>query len=197
MLFYFWFFIIRLFLYEFPQLFSFRQFQLFNPTIYAANSFNSSLGDLLINSIFITWVILFSWYNIGPVQKLPPFLTGRRLYIAGIVAIFFLIFSTFQLANIVKSLVADSKISFNVTDFFGLDIFTVIGLIVLALLSLSYYYFTRLLFRFIFPNFQSDFFRKIYGNPMDINFFIKCSCTLWPRFFSDDWIISLCSLDEL
>jgi two-component system nitrogen regulation sensor histidine kinase NtrY len=151
------FFIIRLFLYEFPQVFSFRQFQLFNPTIYAANSFNSSLGDLLINSIFITWVILFSWYNIGPVQKLPSFLTGRRLYAAGIIAIFFLIFSTFQLANIVRSLVADSKISFNVTDFFGLDIFTVIGLIVLALLSLSYYYFTRLLFRFIFPAFKDNY----------------------------------------
>ena len=68
-----------------------------------------------------------------------------------IVAMFILMFSTFQLANIVRSLVADSKISFNVTDFFSLDIYTVIGFIILALLSLSYYYFTRLLFRFIFP----------------------------------------------
>ncbi|MGZ5189665.1 MAG: sensor histidine kinase, partial [Flavisolibacter sp.] len=110
-----------------------------------------------INSILITWLVLFSWYNIGPVQKIPLFLKGRRLYGAGIVAIFILIYSTFQLANVVKSLVSDSKISFNVTDFFGLDVFTVIGLIVLALLSLSYHHFTRLLFRFIFPAFKDRY----------------------------------------
>ena len=127
--------VFRLILYQFPGLFALRQFYLFNPTIYATNNFNSSLGDLLINSILITWLVLFTWYNIGPVQKIPSFLKDR-LYAAGIIAVFVLIYSTFQLANIVRSLVADSKISFNVTDFFGLDVFTVIGLIVLALLFL-------------------------------------------------------------
>ncbi|MFL5809956.1 MAG: sensor histidine kinase [Flavisolibacter sp.] len=151
------FFVFRLFLYQFPQIFSLRQFQLFNPTVYAANSFNASLGDLLINSVLLTWLILFSWYNIGPVQKVPSILKGNSLFAAGIFAVFVLIFFTFQFANIVKSLVADSKISFNVTDFFGLDVFTGIGLIILALLSLSYYYFTRLLYRFIFPAFNNNY----------------------------------------
>jgi signal transduction histidine kinase len=65
-----------------------------------------------------------------------------------------LILSTFQFANIVRSLIADSSISFNVNDFFSLSIYTFIGFIVLALLSLTYYYFTRILFRFIFPAFE-------------------------------------------
>ncbi|MFL5739262.1 MAG: sensor histidine kinase [Flavisolibacter sp.] len=149
--------IFRLMLYRFPEILSFRQFSLFDPGIYASNNINASLGDLLINSILFCWIVLFSWFNIGPIQKFPSFLKGYWIYIVGFVAIFFLIFSTFQLANIVRSLVADSKISFNVTNFFGLDIYTVIGLIVLALLSLSYYYFTRLLFRFIFPAFQNHY----------------------------------------
>ena len=63
---------------------------------------------------------------------------------AGVLGLFFLIVSTFELANIVRSMVADSKISFDVIDLFSLDIYTAVGFVVLALLSLSYYYFTRI-----------------------------------------------------
>ena len=72
----------------------------------------------------------------------------------GIMAVLLLVFTTFFFADVVRGLVADSKISFYVTDFFSLDYFTVIGFVVLALLSLSYYYFTRILFHFIFPAFN-------------------------------------------
>ncbi|MEJ7914511.1 MAG: histidine kinase, partial [Chitinophagaceae bacterium] len=83
------------------------------------------------------------------------FIYGRRVPLASAAALFFLIVSTFQFANVVRSLVADSKISFNVIDFFSLDVFTVLGFVILALLSLSYYYFTRVLFRVIFPAFKN------------------------------------------
>ncbi len=149
--------LIRLLIYYGQDFFSLRQFGLFDPAIYATNDFNPSLGDLLINSILLCWVVLFSWYNITPQQKVPSYLKGKLLYGAGFIAIFILIFSTFQLANIVRSLVADSQVSFNVTDFFGLDFYTIIGFIVLALLSLTYYYFTRLLFRFIFSVFRDNY----------------------------------------
>ena len=149
--------LIRMALYLFKDFFSFRQFQLFDPAIYAVNNFNSSLGDFLINCILLCWLILFAWYNIGPKQKVPSFLKKKTLFPAGFAAIFILIFSTFQFANIVRSLVYDSKVSFNVIDFFGLDFYTVIGFIVLALLSLSYYYFSMLIFRFIFPVFKDNY----------------------------------------
>ncbi len=147
---------VRALLFAFPGLFSFRQFELFNPTVYGTidNYFNRSLGDLLINAIFFCWLVVFSWYNIGPLKRLPHFLTGRRVQVAGGAALLFLIICTFQFANVVHSLVADSKISFNVIDFFSLDVFTILGFVVLALLSLSYYYFTRILFRFIYPAFR-------------------------------------------
>jgi signal transduction histidine kinase len=51
--------------------------------------------------------------------------------------------------------VVNSSISFNVTEFFTLSVYTVFGFIVLALLTLSYYYFSQFLFRVIqraFPN---------------------------------------------
>lgn len=150
--------VFRLLIYRSQDFFSFRQFGLFDPAIYAVNSFNSSLGDLLINSILLCWIVLFAWYNILPQQKIPAYLKGVKLYVAGFLTIFILIFSTFQFANTVRSLVADSKVSFDVSNFFGLDIFyTVAGFIILALLSLTYYYFTRLLFRFIFSAFRDNY----------------------------------------
>jgi len=149
--------VFRLWMYYADHFFSFRQFDLFDPAIYAVNNFNSSLGDLLINAILLCWIILFTWYSIPPEQKTPAFLRGYKLYGAGFVAIFILIFITFQFANTIRSLVADSKVSFNVTDIFALDFYTVIGFIVLALISLTYYYFTRLLFRFIFSAFRENY----------------------------------------
>jgi signal transduction histidine kinase len=171
----------RILLYAFPSLFSFRQFELFNPLIYASDKVNRSLGDLLINSILLCWIILFAWYTIGPYERIPSFLKGNRIYIVGTLAVFFLIFSTFQLANVVRGLVANSKISFNVTDFFSLDIYTVVGFIVLALLCLTYYYFTRLLFRLILPAFKD---RQIY-----IYFFIAFVGLVFLTFRSGNEIV--------
>lgn len=148
--------LIRGIMYLFPQVFSFRQFELFDPLVYATNSLNRSLGDLLINAVFLCWVVLFTWYNAGPFRRVPAFLKGNSSYVAAVIATFFLIFSTFELANVVRGLVINSKISFNVTDFFSLDVYTVVGLIVLALLSLAYYYFTRLLLNFIFTVFKEQ-----------------------------------------
>jgi len=156
--------LLRYLLYVLPDVFSLRQFPLFDPTIYAANLVNRSLGDLLINTVLFCWISLFAWYKLGPIKHIPSFLKGKRIYIAGVLAVFFLILSTFQLANVVRSMVSDSKISFNVTDFFSLDVYTVVGFTVFALLSLGYYYFTRLLFRFIYPVFAK--------NPVYIYFFI-------------------------
>ena len=83
---------------------------------------------------------------------MPPWLK----WIAGILSLCLLIYSTFILSSVIRSIVADSKISFDVTNFFSLNRYTVAGFIVLATLSLSYYYFTQLLFRAIFPLFRDN-----------------------------------------
>jgi two-component system nitrogen regulation sensor histidine kinase NtrY len=144
-----------------PGLFSLRQFALFDPKIYGNfyNPFLRSLGDLMITTIFCCWISVFVWYQMGPEGRLPAFVTGPRRLWAGIGGIFILIIGTFQFANVLRSLVADSSISFNVIDFFSLTIYSVAGFLVLALLTLAYYYFTRVLFRFIFPAFEG---RNVY-----------------------------------
>lgn len=147
--------LVRALFYVLPDTFSLRQFSLFDPTLYASNWFNKSLGDLLINSILLCWIMLFAWTHIGPIRKLPVYLKKGWLVLAGTAAISLLVYATFELAGVVNKLVVNSKISFEVTDFSQLTVYTAISFLVLALLSLSYYYFSRLLFRFIlsaFPN---------------------------------------------
>ena len=112
--------LIRVLIFSFPSFFYLRQFLLFDPRLYGTNWLNPSLGDLLINTLLFCWISMFVWHNLGPIKKSPQFLKGNRIYVAGGLALFFLILSTFELANVVRSLVTDSKISFNVTDFISL-----------------------------------------------------------------------------
>jgi signal transduction histidine kinase len=147
---------IRVVTYLFPALLNLRQFELFDPIIYGSNIVQRSLGDLLFNSIFFCWFVLFAWSKVQHIE-----LIGNRLplwlrWIVGIISLCLLIYSTFILSSVIRSIVADSKISFDVMDVFSLNIYTAVGFIVLACLSLAYYYFTQLLFRVIFPLFKEN-----------------------------------------
>lgn len=150
--------VLRSLLFLLPHLFQFNSYRLFSPEVYGSNWLNPSLGDLLLNSLTFCWMVIFAWYHTGAIRHLPRWMGGRRTYAAGIGALFVLILFTFLLADVVRSLVADSKVSFQVNDFFGLDGYTVVGFVVLALLSLGYYYCSRLLFRFIFPAFENRYY---------------------------------------
>lgn len=146
--------LLRVTSYWYPQLLNLRQFELFNPAIYGSNLVQRSLGDLLINAVLFCWWALFAWSSLrdeaNPGNKLS--LTWQR--IAAGISILLLISSAFIVASVVRSMVADSKISFDVTNFFSLTKYTVVGFFVLACLSLSYYYFAQLLMRYILPVFR-------------------------------------------
>jgi hypothetical protein len=68
------------------------------------------LGDLLINAIILCWLVLFTWDQLYSRKRLPALVMGKARYAFGTLAVFFLILSTFQLATVVHSLVADSKV---------------------------------------------------------------------------------------
>lgn len=148
--------LVRLVIYQFPALLNFRQFELFDPMIYASSIVERSLGDLFLNSSFFCWFVLFTWYKVQRLDNYLDRLQPWMRWAAGILSLCLLIYSTFILSSVIRSIVADSKISFDVTNFFSLDRYTVVGFIVLATISLSYYYFTQLLFRFIFPMFRES-----------------------------------------
>ena len=148
--------ILRLIIYLFPQLLNLRQFELFDPSIYGSNIIQRSLGDLILNSAFFCWIVLFTWYKVQHIKNVITLVPKWAFTLAGIISLCLLIYSTFILSSVIRSIVADSRISFDVTNYYSLNRYTLVSFIVLATLSLSYYYFTQLLFRIIFPLFRNN-----------------------------------------
>jgi two-component system nitrogen regulation sensor histidine kinase NtrY len=138
----------RVLTYYFPGIFHFRQYELFDPTIYSSNFILRSLGDLLINALLFCWIVLFVRQETDH-YRLPYFKSFTKRALVILVTMTILVTTTFLFADIVQSLVADARISFNVTNFFSLTIYSVIGFIILAALALSYFIFTQILLRLI------------------------------------------------
>ncbi|HXB44036.1 MAG TPA: hypothetical protein VNV85_08260, partial [Puia sp.] len=140
--------LFRSILYRFPGLFKLRQFELFDPKIYSSSFVLSSLGDLLINSLMLCWIVLFAKQEIGD-YRFPLFRNKLKKWASIIVVLVTILFITFVFSNILRSLVADARISFSVTNFFSLTAYSFIGFIVLATLALSYFFITQILLNII------------------------------------------------
>lgn len=127
---------VRILSYYIPIFFNSRQFELFDPSVYGSNNILKSLGDLLINVVLLLWILLFirkyaikASFKFIPVNKY----AGMFLMAGSIFSI------TILFGNIIRSLVADSEISFNVTNFFSLSVFSFTGFFILGCLAFAYY----------------------------------------------------------
>jgi signal transduction histidine kinase len=135
-------FMLRLLTYRFHVPFDFSKIPLFDPGIYASNLIHPSLGDLLVNAALVYWLLRFYrsrrlFRPVTPVvkfQKWLPLVNTLLLTISGIL-----------LAGIVSSLLEDAKISFDVSNFFSLSIFSFISFIILCLLVLIFYHLSEIL----------------------------------------------------
>lgn len=135
--------------YLFKIPFTFSAFELFDPTIFAANLLHPSLGDLLINLLLVFWVISFIENNIEPIKTQK---TKKYLYYPCIVAIVLL---SFLFIDILKSLVIDSKIPFDVENFFNLNEFTAIAFLTISLIIINFIKISILLYKQIIAHKKS------------------------------------------
>ncbi len=138
----------------------FRQFELFSPSIYGSSMILKSLGDLLINALLFFWIALFARTQIARVGM--KIRTEEKLYriIIASALMAALVGMTLLCGNIISSLVSDSQISFDVTNFFSLNMYSIFGFIVLCCVSMGYFISSQILLRFVnsFP--ESSFFFK-------------------------------------
>ncbi len=139
---------IRILTYYFPGIFHFRQYELFDPTIYSSNFILRSLGDLLINALLFCWIVIFIQQELGE-YRFPLYRVFSKRALVIVATMTLLVVTTFLFADVVQSLVADARISFNVTNAFSLTIYSVISFIILAALALSYFIFTQILLRLV------------------------------------------------
>jgi len=132
---------------------NFRQYELFDPRIYASNSVMRSLGDLLINAVFFLWIVLFTRHYMQ--EKEIAFTTKRPalkwvIVIAGVAV---LLVSTFVIGNLIRSMVFDSQISFDVVNFFTLNIYSVVGFLVLGSLAIGFFLLSQIVIYLLQPLF--------------------------------------------
>ncbi|MBI5219605.1 MAG: GHKL domain-containing protein [Bacteroidia bacterium] len=129
-------FILRYLMIEFRMPAVFYSFKLFDPQYYAQSFFFSSLGDFLINSVFI-FLMAYLFYKAE--------FSTRFLYKSKIHAFTFLAVSLIIIEflfvfkyNLFDSLIFNSSISFEVYRIFDLSIFSVIGFFIIAFLFAAF-----------------------------------------------------------
>ncbi|MGB4845745.1 MAG: ATP-binding protein [Ferruginibacter sp.] len=150
-------FVLRLISYYYPIPLNFRQFELFDPTVYGSNFVLRSLGDLFINSVLFTWIVLFIYSQMNERKtSLVRYRTRFRWLILVIVCIV-LLAATFTAGQIIRSMVADSQISFDVINFFTLNMYSVTGFIVLCCIAIGYFLLSQALIFLIRPLFPTNF----------------------------------------
>ena len=150
--------LLRLLSYYFPVPLNFRQFELFDPSIYGSNIILRSLGDLLINSVLFTWVVLFIHNQLHERKiKLQGGNTPLFKWLLFAAVCVALLAITFASGQILRSMVADSQISFDVINFFTLNVYSIIGFIVLCCIAIGYFLLSQILLYLIHPFFSKNF----------------------------------------
>lgn len=148
---------LRILSYFLPIPLNFRQLELFDPTVYGSNFILRSLGDLLINAALFVWIVIFArtqlhQKNIG-IEVKSNF--GRWAFMA--ISCCIIVAATFTGAKIIRSLIADSQISFDVINFFSLNIYSVIGFAILCCIAIAYYFLCQGIIHLLKPHFPKMF----------------------------------------
>ncbi len=102
---------------------------LFGPKLFAYSSFNSSLGDFLVNAVLVFICVAFIYRNIPRLAKL---IVGKRKLIAALTAPIVIV-SFFLVDGMFTSLVLHSTLTLETYRIFNISIYSVIGYFSIAL----------------------------------------------------------------
>lgn len=133
---------LRLLTYVVPFPFDYTALQLFDPSIYASNAIHPSLGHLLVNTVLFFWLVDFYKFN-----KKEHHAIAKPMAYVNIVLLTLLLL---VIAGIIRSLILDSQISFDVTHFFSLNVYTLISFCILCFLALSFFYLSHILMSYVY-----------------------------------------------
>ncbi|HTM65461.1 MAG TPA: ATP-binding protein [Flavipsychrobacter sp.] len=108
---------------------------LFSPQLYASSKVLASLGDLILNILCTLWLIVFIFSYFKRLRFLYPTDSKMRNgFLAALLAAL-LTSCAFFPADMIRSLVIDSGISFDVSHFYSINVYTVVGLFTIALIA--------------------------------------------------------------
>ena len=130
---------IRLLTYLYPIPMNYRQFELFDPLCMVRTRYS------------VLWAICSSmccfspgWFCSSVITPKPGNIVKRSVPAGrdgpgSLAGSLFLLAVTWLAASLIRSLVADSQISFDVMNFFTLNIYSVVGFVTLCCISIGYF----------------------------------------------------------
>ena len=125
---------IRILLYSFGVPFHLNTLTIFSPTLYGSSWLLASLGDLFISILLVLWVVVFitrhTNFRTYFSKVSNPVIKAITAILLSLVLVAYVLF----FIKIIRSLVLDSRISFDVTHFYSVTPYTVLGL--LAIISI-------------------------------------------------------------
>ncbi len=131
-------FAIRAFMLWYDPYSELSKLELFSPKYYASSIITKSLGDLIINTFLFVWVILFAIYH----KKKWSSAVRKSVWICWFLLLAVSVYTVF-ITWLFKTLVLDSVISFEVYNVFNLNLYSLLGLVCIALLLISHFLIAR------------------------------------------------------
>ncbi|MCL6523791.1 MAG: HAMP domain-containing histidine kinase [Thermoflavifilum sp.] len=151
--------LFRILSYLLPFPFDFRQFGLFNAQVYASSPILKSLGDVLINAILLVWIILFVRSQYPRIQL--PLLTPVQRYGLSVLLSLVLFYVVQLFSHLIRSLVIDSRISFDVTNFYSINnIYSLTGFVTIGLIVYCFFFISSIINEFLSRLLQKSYDRK-------------------------------------
>ena len=125
----------RILLYVYGLPFNLDALTFFSPRLYASSKYLSSFGDLFINTLCVLWIIVFITRHTN-YKNYFDHLKGKNLrHIIAFLLISALLGYVHLFVNIVRSLILDSNISFDVSHFYAINIYTFLGLLIIGAIT--------------------------------------------------------------
>lgn len=152
----------------------FEQFEIFSPELFASETV-VSFGDLMINVSLFYLLVHFllkrtrNWFSRGHIKVKMALFLVPLFFISFVVA--------HEINNLIKELVIDSQISFNLEYLFDLSIYSFIGI---ALIGTSFYCYFKLVQYIIIQLKKSG----LEANKLAVLWFLSSVV-----FFTIDWLI--------
>ncbi|CAN5353773.1 HAMP domain-containing sensor histidine kinase [soil metagenome] len=125
----------------------FGKLALFDPQYFASSTINKSLGDLLFNLLFlfnVTWFL----FRYAPFRRLDfriP-IANKAITVASYILLFL---SAYWIGLLFNSLMLNSRIPFDLNNFMSLTSYSLLGMLGISMLLLSYYLLTFKFVRYI------------------------------------------------
>ncbi len=122
---------------KYPAVFYGNSF--FDPVYFASSDLLPSLGDFFINAVLLSYACWFFRRNVSIEisQK------GKRGTLYSITILLISLLLLLPISELLKSLVLNSGISFDLNDLFALDVFSIVGFLLSAALLLAYFLFVE------------------------------------------------------